>query len=62
MIYKSKARYEGGGVHGVTRLIVSSGNAIATERGTFTRRRDGKWRWVIDDRVELFPIEKKSKP
>lgn len=62
MTYNSKARYEGGGVSGVTRIIVSSGNAIATERGTFTRRSDGKWRWVIDDRVELFPIEKEPKP
>lgn len=62
MIYKSKARYECGGVSKGTTVLNATERAIATTFGTFIKRSSGKWRWVMDERVQLFPIEKEAKP
>jgi len=61
MICKSKALYEGGGVSGETMVLNATERAIATTFGTFIKRSSGKWRWVMDRRVQLFPIEKEAK-
>lgn len=61
MKFKSKARYEGGGISGVTRIIYHNGNSIATGLGTFDRRWDN-WVWCAKPEVQLFPIEKDKRP
>lgn len=61
MKYKSKARFEGPGISGVTRIIHSTPDMIATNFGTFTRRGD-RWVWEVNYAVQLFPVSKGSKP
>lgn len=61
MIYKSKARYEGPGTSGVTRIINATETTIATNFGTFVKR--GKdWVWCVHYGVKLFPVMKEAKP
>lgn len=59
--FKSKARFEGGGISGVCRIIAVDDNQIQTTMGTFNLR-GGQWIWEVNYVVRLFPVTKEAKP
>lgn len=60
-LYKPKARYEGGGISGVTRIIQATDDCIATNFGTFVKR-GKKCVWCVNYAVQLFPVLRDAKP
>ena len=59
--FKPKARFEGGGISGVCRIIQATDKQIATTFGTFNLRA-GRWVWEVNYAVRLFPVPKEEKP